>query len=84
MSQKRHRTVPLSYSIGFLTGVEICHYAVKFCFLRSRRFFLVALCAGGHGNPPDSGTLLSAYADISPYRGITRPYGVSAEYKIST
>ena len=44
--------------------------------------YLTALCSGGHGNPPDSGTLLSAYADISPDRGIVRPYGVAQIYTL--
>ena len=45
-------------------------------FITDAGNFLSALCSGGRRNPPDSGTLLSAYADISPNRGITRPYGM--------
>ena len=35
--------------------------------------------AGGHGFSPKTGTLLSAFADISPVRGITRPYKTSSD-----
>lgn len=40
------------------------------------RFFgyRLRMKSGGHGFSPKTGTLLSAFADISPVRGITRPY----------